>query len=163
MSTVATKHLGLAANALHDAREDQGQRTTIDMYTRQPLLSKDVKMTWYIHRGEDMQRDQKIVFTYLPQPAAQLPCLDAHLHRRALRMLARHGAQVSAARTYNSELQGHGRSQGGKQASFREQGRGGRDDVCGCVVRLGGFDEDGYHEVLTRGGREGKGQCASEL
>ncbi|KAL8639050.1 MAG: hypothetical protein Q9228_003862 [Teloschistes exilis] len=40
MSTVATKHLGLAANALHDAREDQGQRTTIDMYTRQPLLSK---------------------------------------------------------------------------------------------------------------------------
>ncbi|KAL9584323.1 MAG: hypothetical protein Q9203_004704 [Teloschistes exilis] len=49
MSTVATKHLGLAANALHDAREDQGQRTTIDMYTRQPLLSKDVKMTCLPH------------------------------------------------------------------------------------------------------------------
>ncbi|KAL8693889.1 MAG: hypothetical protein Q9218_001354 [Villophora microphyllina] len=60
-STVATKHFGVSANAPYDEREDRGEPTTTNKYTGKQKVSK---MTWYIHRGEDMQRDQKIVFSF---------------------------------------------------------------------------------------------------
>ncbi|KAI4202012.1 MAG: hypothetical protein LQ350_002917 [Teloschistes chrysophthalmus] len=72
-STVATKHLGVAANAPYDEREDRGQPTTTNKYTGKQKVSK---MTWYIHRGEDMQRDQKIVFSfYRSLPASYTPSM----------------------------------------------------------------------------------------
>ncbi|KAL9577735.1 MAG: hypothetical protein Q9212_006175 [Teloschistes hypoglaucus] len=99
MSTVATKHLGVAADFEYAAREDHGQCTTTHRYTRKQLVSKVLlqcalaadfklradqriaKMTWYIHRGEDMQRDQRIVLPFyrsLPHnpPASELIFTD---------------------------------------------------------------------------------------
>ncbi|KAL8887793.1 MAG: hypothetical protein Q9215_004678 [Flavoplaca cf. flavocitrina] len=60
-STVATKHYGVSANAAYDRREDAGQEVIIDKYTGKKQVSK---MTWYINRGEDMLRDQKMVFSF---------------------------------------------------------------------------------------------------
>lgn len=39
-STVATKHLGVAANAPYDEREDRGQPTTTNKYTGKQKVSK---------------------------------------------------------------------------------------------------------------------------
>ncbi|KAL9027295.1 MAG: hypothetical protein Q9196_004162 [Gyalolechia fulgens] len=60
-STVATKHYGVAANAPYDKNEDAGQPSITNRYTGKEKVSK---MTWYINRGEDMRRDQKIVFHF---------------------------------------------------------------------------------------------------
>ncbi|CAO1601112.1 hypothetical protein XANCAGTX0491_004776 [Xanthoria calcicola] len=60
-STVSTKHYGVSANALYDEKEDAGQPTTVHKYNGKTRVEK---MYWYIHRGEDMRRDQKIIFPF---------------------------------------------------------------------------------------------------
>lgn len=60
-STVATKHYGVSASAVYNESEDSGQPTTIHRFDGKRRVHK---MTWYIHRGEDMHRDQKILFPF---------------------------------------------------------------------------------------------------
>ncbi|KAL8671694.1 MAG: hypothetical protein Q9168_003816 [Polycauliona sp. 1 TL-2023] len=60
-STVATKHYGVSANHHYDEIEDSGQPTKTNRYSGAIRVEK---MTWYINRGEDMQRDQKIIFPF---------------------------------------------------------------------------------------------------
>lgn len=76
-STVSTKHYGVSANATYDEKEDAGQPTTIHKYNGKTRVEKVCnnlrsfqiyssleQMYWYIHRGEDMRRDQKIIFPF---------------------------------------------------------------------------------------------------
>ncbi|KAI4245362.1 MAG: hypothetical protein L6R42_010202 [Xanthoria sp. 1 TBL-2021] len=60
-STVLIKHYGVSVNATYDEKEDAGQPTTIHKYNGKTRVEK---MYWYIHRGEDMRRDQKIIFPF---------------------------------------------------------------------------------------------------
>ena len=76
---MSTKHYGVSASAIYDEKEDAGQPTTVNKYNKKTRVEKASKPTspdspseihnpeqmfWYIHRGEDMRRDQKIIFTF---------------------------------------------------------------------------------------------------
>ncbi|KAL8946545.1 MAG: hypothetical protein Q9222_007072 [Ikaeria aurantiellina] len=69
-STVATKHYGVSARAPYDPIVDAGQPTTLNKYTGKTRVEK---MTWYINRGEDMHRDQKIMFPFKRSLAHDYP------------------------------------------------------------------------------------------
>lgn len=78
-STVSTKHYGVSANSTYDEKEDAGQPTTVHKYNGKRRVKRASRTTspdpptkthnpeqmyWYIHRGEDMRRDRKIIFPF---------------------------------------------------------------------------------------------------
>lgn len=88
VSSVATRHYGVSALWEYDPAEDAGQPIHKDDYTGQDRVKKvrsllqppkrpntiyiivlkptdpSVQMTWYIYQGEDLKRDQKVVFPF---------------------------------------------------------------------------------------------------
>ncbi|KFG86767.1 putative hsp70 protein [Metarhizium anisopliae] len=60
MSTSSTKHYGTSMDALYSSAKDWGQPTFI----RRDGSTGVEKMTWFINKGEDIQRDHKIKFSF---------------------------------------------------------------------------------------------------
>ncbi|MCJ1283392.1 hypothetical protein MMC26_002720 [Xylographa opegraphella] len=60
-SSVATRHYGVSAMSTYNEAEDSGQIKKKDTYTGVDRVSK---MTWYIYQGEDLKRDQKLIFPF---------------------------------------------------------------------------------------------------
>ncbi|KAI9647988.1 hypothetical protein NHQ30_002616 [Ciborinia camelliae] len=58
VSTQATRHYGVLANSNYDDDEDRGQPKTRDPYYGEWM------MTWYINRGDDLERSQKLLFSF---------------------------------------------------------------------------------------------------
>ena len=61
-STVSTKHYGVSAWSPFIKNKDVGQLRAWNAYLGYWRVSK---MTWYINRGEDMKRDQRISFPFV--------------------------------------------------------------------------------------------------
>ncbi|EFY98456.2 Hsp70 family protein [Metarhizium robertsii ARSEF 23] len=60
MSTSSTKHYGTSMDALYSSAKDWGQPTFI----RRDGSTGVEKMAWFINKGEDIQRDHKIKFSF---------------------------------------------------------------------------------------------------
>ncbi|TEY57363.1 hypothetical protein BOTCAL_0220g00160 [Botryotinia calthae] len=60
VSTQATRHYGVSAHCTYDYVEDIGYPKFMNAYGNW----KTPRMTWYIQRGEDLQRPQKICFSF---------------------------------------------------------------------------------------------------
>ncbi|KAF5872053.1 putative hsp70 protein [Botrytis fragariae] len=60
VSTQATRHYGVSAHHTYDYVEDIGYPKFLNAYGKW----KTSRMTWYIQRGEDLQRPQKIHFSF---------------------------------------------------------------------------------------------------
>ncbi|KAM0128669.1 hypothetical protein ACHAO1_008896 [Botrytis cinerea] len=60
ISTQSTRHYGVVGRSLYDEGKDRGRPKTVDCYGD----TRTSTMTWYIHRGEDLGRDQKLKFPF---------------------------------------------------------------------------------------------------
>ncbi|KAM0151655.1 hypothetical protein ACHAPG_008112 [Botrytis cinerea] len=60
ISTQSTRHYGVVGRSLYDEEKDRGRPKTVDCYGD----TRTSTMTWYIHRGEDLKRDQKLKFPF---------------------------------------------------------------------------------------------------
>ncbi|EMR81826.1 putative hsp70 protein [Botrytis cinerea BcDW1] len=60
ISTQSTRHYGVVGRSLYDEEKDRGRPKTVDCYGD----TRTSTMTWYIHRGEDLGRDQKLKFPF---------------------------------------------------------------------------------------------------
>ncbi|ESZ93131.1 hypothetical protein SBOR_6503 [Sclerotinia borealis F-4128] len=60
VSTQSTRHYGVVTGYLYDEEIYRGRPTYVDCYGD----TRTSKMTWYIYRGEDLKRDQKIRFPF---------------------------------------------------------------------------------------------------
>ncbi|KAF4626672.1 hypothetical protein G7Y89_g11485 [Cudoniella acicularis] len=61
VSNQATRHYGVEATSLFEERTDKGQMKHFDKSTGKYRVAR---MTWYIHRGEDLLREQTIKFPF---------------------------------------------------------------------------------------------------
>ncbi|TVY34329.1 Heat shock 70 kDa protein 12B [Lachnellula subtilissima] len=61
VSSQATRHYGVSARHVFDPRTDQGQPQHYDPVTGKTRV---LTMTWYIHRGDDLIREQSITFPF---------------------------------------------------------------------------------------------------
>ncbi|TGO59388.1 hypothetical protein BCON_0045g00300 [Botryotinia convoluta] len=60
VSTQSTRHYGVEGRSLYDEERDRGRPKAVDCYGD----TRTSTMTWYIHRGEDLRRDQKLHFSF---------------------------------------------------------------------------------------------------
>ncbi|KAM3086123.1 hypothetical protein ACMFMF_000078 [Clarireedia jacksonii] len=60
VSTQATRHYGVAARAKYDEYTDRGRAKSLDVYG----VMRTERMTWYIRRGEDLKRTEKLRFSF---------------------------------------------------------------------------------------------------
>ncbi|TGO25935.1 hypothetical protein BPAE_0069g00070 [Botrytis paeoniae] len=60
VSTQSTRHYGVEGRSLCDEERDRGRPKIVDCYGE----TRTSTMTWYIHRGEDLRRDQKLHFSF---------------------------------------------------------------------------------------------------
>ncbi|KAK5223509.1 hypothetical protein LTR72_004895 [Exophiala xenobiotica] len=73
-SVVAPRHYGVSAHSQYVEMRDAGQHCWYDASHGHKTVSK---MTWYIEKGEDLQRDNKIVFPFFRRLSPEFP--DTHL------------------------------------------------------------------------------------
>lgn len=78
-SNVAPKHYGVSANSVYE-EEDSGEQKHWDSYES---VWRVTKMTWYIHKGDDLLRSRKIEFpfyrTFDPNPSYDQLQIEASL------------------------------------------------------------------------------------
>ncbi|TWU72224.1 hypothetical protein ED733_003541 [Metarhizium rileyi] len=63
-SISSTKHYGTAAWSIYDPHRDAGQATQIQKDGSE-RVEKSSKMSWFIHIGDDIRRDQKVKYTFI--------------------------------------------------------------------------------------------------
>jgi len=61
VSSVAERHYGVSASSPFDEREDAGRPKTWDAYEN---IYRTTKMTWFINKHDDLQRDRAISFPF---------------------------------------------------------------------------------------------------
>lgn len=91
-TSIAPKHYGVNAAAVFDPLRDAGQTKFLDEHEG---VWRCETMTWYITKGDDLERSRKIDFPFYqkfdPNPPAEALQIDAELLECALEKAPVHG------------------------------------------------------------------------